>query len=483
MSDDVTDEKNSEEENFADLLDSYSAGMNEDVNLGDKIRGEIISIGKDSVFVDTGTKIDGVVDRSELLDDNLELAYKEGDILELYVVSYNGSEIRLSKALSGAGGLNVLREASRNYVPVEGKVKGETKGGFHVEVLQKRAFCPISQMDLSYIESPKEYVGETYLFLITQFEEDGRNIVVSRRKILEKEQEKARKQFFEEMTIGTQLEGRVTKLMPYGAFVELRPGIEGMVHVSELSWSRVGKAEDVLKAGDTITVKVVGIEPGKRPGQMKIALSMKQITENPWDSIEDKFSIGEKIRGKVTGCAKFGAFVEIEPGIEGLVHLSEMSYEKRVLKPEDIVTPGETVEVMIKEIDMGKKRLSLSLKEAKGDPWIDIGEKYRVGQSLEGTLEKTEKFGYFVALEPGITGLLPKSKIDTPDKLALTEKLKPGDSIRVIVEEIHPEERKVTLSPADAVDEGDWKSLAGEQKKSLGSLGEKLEHALKSKDS
>jgi len=482
VSDNVIDEKDSEEESFADLLESYGAGMNEDVQIGDKIRGEIISIGRDAVFIDTGTKIDGVVDKAELLDDDRELPYKEGDVLELYVVSHDGDEIRLRRSLSGVGTLHVFGAAFRRAVPVEGKVIRECKGGFHVEIMQKRAFCPTSQMDLKYVESPDDYLGETYEFLITRFGEDGRNIVVSRRELLEEEQEKARKQFFEDIAIDTQLEGRVTKLMPYGAFVELFPGTQGLVHVSEISWSRVEKAEEVLKTGESVTVKVIGIEQGKQPGQMKIALSIKQIIGDPWDRVQDKFFIGDKIKGKVTGCVKFGAFVEIAPGIQGLVHISEMRYKKRILKAEDVVAVGGTVEVMIKEIDVEKKRISLSIRDAEGDPWIDIGEKYRVGQSVEGTIEKKEKSGYLVGLEPGITGLLPKSKIENSYEPTLIEKLRQGDAITVIVEEIHPDERKVILGPGDSIDEDERRSFAKDAEKPMGSLGEKLERALQSKN-
>ncbi len=196
MTDKMADENEiGEEESFADLLDSYGAEVNEDVRVGDRIRGEIISIGRDSVFVDTGSKTDGVVDKVELLDDNLEMPYKEGDILELYVVSNRGNEIRLSRALSGQGGFYVIEEAYEKGAPVEGKVKSVCKGGFNVEILQKRAFCPVSQIDMKYVETPDDYVGETYLFLISQFEEEGGNIVVSRRQFLEIEYKKASSEF------------------------------------------------------------------------------------------------------------------------------------------------------------------------------------------------------------------------------------------------------------------------------------------------
>ena len=482
MSEDFVEENNNKEESFADLLESYSGGMEEDLQLGDKIKGKIISIGRESVFVDTGTKIDGVVDRDELLDENQELPFKEGDILELYVVFNNGNEIRLSKVLSGIGNTRVIGEAFRKAVPVEGKVKEECKGGFQVEVMGKRAFCPISQMDLKYVESPDPYLGETFSFLITQFDEDGRNIVVSRRELLEKEQEKNREAFFSEMAIDMEFEGRVTKLMPYGAFVELIPGVEGMIHLSEISWSRIERPEEILAIGDMVTVKLIGLEQGKRPGEMKLALSMKQMTWDPWDSVEETFQIGDKIKGKVTRCVKFGAFVEITPGIEGLVHISEMSYKRRVLKTEDMVTEGDTVEVMVKEIDAENRRISLSMKEAEGDPWIDIQEKYKVGQSIEGIIEKKERFGYFVSLEPGITGLLPKSKIESSQKPSAIEKLGQGEVIPVIVEQIDPDERKISLSPGDKKDEEDWRNYTKESEKPIGSLGEKLKQALKSKN-
>ncbi len=239
--------------------------------------------------------------------------------------------------LSGVGGLNLLQDAFDSGLPVEGTVKEQCKGGFHVEMMQRTVFCHISQMDLKFVETPDDYIGKVYPFIISRFEEEGKNIVVSRRMLLEKEQEAGQKKFLEEVSPGSILEGKVSSLKPYGAFVELFPGLEGMAHVSELSWSRVEKPEDILSKGDSVTVKVLDIKQGDKPGHLKISLSVKQAEGNPWDSDEEKFHEGDKVRGKVTRCMDFGAFVEIAPGIEGLVHISEMSYKKRVLKPEEIV--------------------------------------------------------------------------------------------------------------------------------------------------
>jgi len=483
----MTDPKNEDENNdateesFAAMLDAYSPGLETEINIGDKIRGRVISIGKESVFVDTGTKVDGVVDRAELMDKDQQLDLTEGDTLELYVVGLTDDEIRLSKAVSGIGGLEMLKEAREKAIPVEGRISETCKGGFRVEILQRKAFCPISQVDINYVEDPAEYVGQTLNFLVTTLEERGKNIVVSRRALLAREQEKSRKAFYETLSVDSVMDGQVTRIMPYGIFVQLADGVEGMVHVSELGWSKVDKPQEVVTVGETVQVKVIGIEPDKRPGMLKISLSMKQLAEDPWDSADQHFHEGDKVLGKVTRCANFGAFVEVAPGIEGLVHISEMSYMKRVLKPEDVVTAGETVSVLIKEIDMEKRRLSLSIRDAEGDPWVDVADKYTIGQSLEGVLEKKEKFGYFVTLEPGITGLLPKSRIGKARRSSEIERLKDGDPIPVIIEAINTGERKITLMPGNTEDEQNWQKFAGDTGTSMGSLGEKLQQAMSQK--
>jgi small subunit ribosomal protein S1 len=484
MTDQFDDDNNEDnEKSFAEMLDAYSPGPDAEVGIGDKIRGKIVSIGRDSVFIDTGTKIDGVVDKGELLDKDGQLALQEGDILELYIVALSEEEIKLSKAVSGIGGLHMLSEAYEKAVPVAGKILETCKGGLRVEVLQRTTFCPISQVDLNFVEDPADYVGKTFDFLITTFEENGRNIVISRRALLAREQEKARKAFYETLSIGNIMNGTVTRMMPFGAFVKLSEGVEGMVHVSELSWSKTAKPETLVKVADVVRVKVINIEPDNKRGLLKIGLSMKQLHQDPWESAGEKFHEGQKILGTVTRCANFGAFVEVAAGIEGLVHISEMSYKKRVLKPENEVSVGETVSVLIKEVDLEKRRLSLSIRDAEGDPWVDVPEKYTVGQVLEGILEKKESFGYFITLEPGITGLLPKSNIRRLSEPAVVEKLKEGASIPVLIESINPGERKITLAPGNAADEQNWQTFADSSKSSMGSLGEKLQHALSKKKS
>ena len=482
MSDKPIDESTeNQQQSMADLLDSYAPEEGSAIQVGDKIAGKIISIGRESIFVDTGHKMDGVVDADELLDENGELPYAIGDTLELYVVSLRGGEIRLSRAISGIGGLTMLQDAYDNGIPVEGRVTETIKGGFSVEVLKRRAFCPISQIDTLYVEHPEDYVGQTLRFVITELEENAKNIVISRRVLLEQEQEKAKKTFFETLSIGSVFEGRVSTIMPYGAFIELFPGVEGMVHISEISWARLASPDEVLHTGDTVKVKVLDIQTNEATGEKKVSLSMKQIDADPWESINERFASGDKIRGKVTRCMDFGCFVEIEPGIEGLVHISEMSYTQRVNKPQDVVSQGDIVDVMIKEIDPEKKRISLSMKDAEGDPWIDVKDKYQIAQAVEGTIEKKERFGFFISLESGITGLLPVSRIKRHHDPAAIEKMKEGERIMVVIEEIDPAQRRITLAPGDSRDEDDWRTFSKDSSEPVSSLGDKLQKALKAK--
>jgi small subunit ribosomal protein S1 len=347
--------------------------------------------------------------------------------------------------------------------------------------MQRRAFCPLSQIDVAAVEDPSTHVGATYQFLITRIEDKGRNIVVSRRALLNREIEASRQQFLATLNPDDVVEGRVTRIMPFGAFVELSPGLEGLVHVSEISWSKTAQPGDLLKPGDRLRVKVLGIEKSGPKGQTRIGLSIRQLEADPWLSVEDKFKEGDVVRGKVTRCMNFGAFIEISPGIEGMVHISEMSYTQRVHKTEDILKPGDLATVVVKAVDVEKKRVSLSLRDAEGDPWAEVLERFGVGQRIEGILEKKEKFGYFVRLAPGITGLLPIGGIRRSSAAADLEKSREGDTLKVAIEEINLQRRRISLAPASEEDEGNWRQFSAPSAgSSLGMMAEKLQSALSS---
>lgn len=481
----ITNENQAEEQSFAAMLADYDNVSSPKIKKGDKVNGKIIEIGTDSIFVSTGAKIDGVVDITEFTKDG-KLTVAEGDEVELYVVKSGETEIRLSKAISGQGDMRAIQEAYDSKVPVVGRVTGTCKGGLHVEVMKKRAFCPASQIDTKFVEDLAPYVGKEYKFIITQFEPRARNIVVSRKTILLEELSKNRDEFLKTNLPGTIIDGIVTKIMPYGAFVELAPGIEGMVHISEISWSRVDDTNKFFTTSQKIKVMIMGIEEGKREGDVRISLSIKKVEGDPWDNVESKFSVDQVVTGKVTRTAPFGAFVQITPGIEGLVHISEMSYVKRVLKPEEIVEQGDEVSVMIKEIDKSKRRISLSIKEVDGDPWDTIEVTLKKGQVIEGTVEKVETFGIFIKLTPGISGLLPNSSIKRASDPSEFENLKPQDTVKVKINDINIDDKKISLAPATEQDSENWQEYSDatpeEEDSSLGNFGAKLAEALAKKE-
>jgi small subunit ribosomal protein S1 len=479
---DDTPEQNPEEMSFAELFESYNENLGRELAPGDMVEGKIISVGKNSVYIDTGTKSDGVVEKHELLDETGEFPFQAGDVITLYVVSLSESEIILSKAISGAGKAALLEDAVQNRTPVEGKVTAVIKGGFHVDILGKRAFCPVSHMDVKYVETPEDFVGQTLHFLVTRYEENGRNIVISRKNLQMEQIKEAQQKFLVDVAVGDTFHGTVTRLMPYGAFVELAPGVEGMVHISELGWSRIDKPDEVVQPGDSVLVKLLKIEHQTGQDVPKISLSVKQTGADPWDSMDAAFKTGDQVTGKVVRLTGFGAFVEIAPGVDGLVHISEMSHTKRVMRPEDVVEKGRDVQVVIKSIDMDAKRVSLSIKDALGDPWTGISVRYTPGDVLEARLEKKETFGLFIGLEPGVTGLMPISSIRNSADAKSYDLLKPGDAVTVLVQQVDEENRRMTLAPPDQKDTDDWKQFAGDKKdKPMGTMESVFTEALKKK--
>lgn len=488
-----------EEMSFAEMLQKHEEEEppQERFTPGQKVTVKIVAITNDTVFVSTGSKVDGIVDREELLVDG-ELPCAVGDSLELYVVTATSQEVRLSKIIRGAGSLQALEDAKEAGLPIEGKVTSQVKGGYTVEVLKRRAFCPGSQIDLRASDDPEAYVGKTFAFVITRLEKGGRNIVLSRRVLLEREQAENRAELLSKINEGDVLEVSVTRLTPFGAFVELAPGVEGLVHISELTWARVTSADEAVSVGDRIRVKVLAItETDKGP---RISLSAKQVTDDPWKDIEARVKPGDIIDGKVVRTAPFGAFVEILPGIEGLVHISELSYERRVNKTEDVVVAGDQVSVMVKDVDPLKKRISLSMREVAGNPWDTVGENFEVGQIVTGTMEKRAPFGFFITLAPGITGLLANAVL-TEDARKSFGALNEGDAVSVRIREIDLAGKKVSLLPEseDAVasapsssprrerhaqaEEKDWKKHMpkGDSGSSFSSLGSALQAALDKK--
>jgi small subunit ribosomal protein S1 len=469
--DDESSEKGSSE--FARMFEESMTGIGKKLSPGDKIRAEVLSLGKDEVFVSTGTVDDGVVLKSELVDKEGKLGVNIGDFIDLYVTRVQGGQVMLSPKPTAKNMAEDLEDAFDMMLPVEGRVTEPCNGGFRVSLMGKTAFCPISQMDLRRIDDPSAYIGKKFEFVITQFGERGRNIVVSRRKLLEEQKELSQAAFAEDHKVGDIVRGVVTRLEKYGAFIEIAAGLEGLCHISEVAWSRLSEPNEVLQVGQEVDAKILKIEEGS--GRLNISLSIKQAGGEPWANMPAHIKAGEIVEGKVTRCVKFGAFVELAPGIEGLIPLSEMSYTKRVLRAEEIVKEGERVSVMIREIRPDDRRLSLSLKDAGGDPWAMVSYKFPEGSVAKGRVERREPYGIFVKLDDGIVGLLPKSKaLENPD--FPYEKVKIGDEVTVEIGDVKLDERRISLGVPQDPEAGAWKSFGGASAggKSMGTLGEQF---------
>ncbi len=359
--DDEQMESGSEVQDFEQMLNDSLNKRDRKLSLGDKVKAEILSVGKEQVIVSTGTRHDGYVPSSQLQDGAGNARYKTGDFVDLYVTYIKGSEIFLSPNSTSNSLAEGIQEAFDNNQAVEGKVDSVNKGGFQVIVFGKPAFCPMSQMDQKRIEKPEDYIGKRFEFKITQLAEGGRNIVISRRKVLEESQGAAMANFQDQRKVGDIVTGKVTRLEPFGAFIEIAPGLEGLAHISELSWTRVASPKDVVEPGQVVSAKIIRIE---NEGRLKISLTLKQSENDPWQNLPTHVETGRVVAGKITRCMPFGAFVELHPGIEGLVPLSEMSSTKRVAQATEVVQEGEQVSVLIKEINPQAKRISLSIKGA-----------------------------------------------------------------------------------------------------------------------
>lgn len=446
MSDEKMNSGEESGEDFASMLESQENSQVR-VQVGQKVSGTVIEITDDSVFVNVGVKIDGIMDRKDFIDNEGNLTVAPGDTVEAWVTKTTSQEIILARSMSGAG-MAAIENAKDAAIPVDGRVIDVCKGGYHVEVLGKTAFCPGSQMESGDANS---MVGKTMQFLITRVESRGRNIVVSHRALQDREREANLEKLLESMKEGDVVDGVVTRLAPFGAFVELAPAVEGMVHLSELSWARIMKADEAVKEGDHVHVKVLKISKEKgRDGRehTRISLSIKAAMGNPWDDIVARLPVGNIVQGKVMRLAPFGAFVEVLPGIEGLVHVSEMSWGRRVNKPEEVVKPGDIISVKVKEINTEDHRVSLSLRDAEGDPWADATTRFPAGCTVEGRVESHSKFGLFVTLAPGITGLLPEGIIRATKTSDQFQNLDKDAPVTLEVQRIDEAAHRITLVPA-----------------------------------
>jgi small subunit ribosomal protein S1 len=429
-----------------------------ELSAGQALEAKVVGFSHDSVFLDVGGKAEGVIDRSELLNEAGELTVKEGDRVEVRVISADGGTLKLGKVLAHQSMKNrdAVRQAYESGMPIEGKISGQNKGGLDVQIAGMRAFCPASQIDIRHVENPAELVGQKLSFKVTEFKDGGRNIVVSRRAVLMEGQKKAAEEALSKLSVGQRVKGRVTSVKDYGAFVDLG-GVEGLVHVSEISHGRVVKPGDVLKPGQEVEVAILGIEDRKErepregregrdrggdrdPGK-KISLSIKALESDPWEKAQSSLREGIKVRGRVQRIQPFGAFVELFPGVDGLIHVSNMSSE-RINDPRQLVKEGDEVEATVVSLDWEKRRIGLSLVKTPQE----LAGELHVGSVLEGTIDRIEGFGVFVKLPGGARGLVPVVETGTQRGADLKKEFTPGKKAKVSVLEVDPNSGKIRLS-------------------------------------
>ncbi len=375
-----------EREQFAALLDQYTPaarptpGAKSETEVGSTVSGKILEIGPDSIFVDLGGKAEGILDRLELADDEGRLTVAVGDTVEAQVAGTDpeSGAVRLRKRFGrGPEVASAVREAFALGAAIEGRISAVVKGGVEVDVAGLRAFCPASQVDLRYVENLGELVGRRVAFRITRLEEGrGRpNLVLSRRAVLEDEARARAAVAMEKVKVGAVVAGRVTSLAAYGAFVDLG-GVEGMLHVSEISHARLAHPQEMLEVGQELEVQVLRIEPGK-DGRDRIALSRKSLEASPWQDAERRFPVGTELTGQVRRIESFGAFLQIAPGLEGLVHVSELDRDRRISHPRERVSLGQELKVRVQAIDAEKRRISLVLAPGENEARAEEVERLR----------------------------------------------------------------------------------------------------------
>lgn len=387
-----------DEKDFGAILAEFESGQESDAGsdpeIGDRVSGKVLSIGGDTAFVDVGAKTDAVVATAELLDRDGDLTVGVGDTVEGMVTGTDEAGCLILRvrpgAASGLGAgdtelaLQEVEQAKTHGIAVEGTVSEAVKGGVRVNVSGLRAFCPISQLDTVYVENAEDYVGRRLRFLVRKFERAGRggkpDVVLSRRDVLEEEERQRREELLAELEPGSVVRGTVTSVTSYGAFVDLG-GIEGLLHVSEMAHGRIEDPSTVVSEGDNLEVKVLKIEDKEGRDGKRISLSRRALMDDPWDDVADRFSIGETVPGMVKRLETYGAFVEIAPGVEGLVHISEMSGERRVGHPKEVVDLGHEVQVRILDVDTERQRISLSMAAAARE-----GEEEYAGREEGGGL-------------------------------------------------------------------------------------------------
>ncbi len=433
------------DESFAALFEK-SCGPSDWLSPGQKVRAKVVSISGDFVYIDLGGKSEGVIEISEFMDTDGVRTVNEGDEIDAFFVSVQDGIRRMTTRINGysAFTLESIRSAYEAGIPVNGEVKREVKGGFEVSVGGVRCFCPFSQIDLKGGREGGVYLGRTFPFKVVEYEQDGRNVVVSRRVLLEEEKQARISKLKESLVVGADVKTIVRSVQNFGAFVDLG-GIDGMIPASEISWDRTENVTDILSPGQEVTARIISLDWEKN----RLTLSIKATLTDPWASSAEKYPVDSRVNGTIVRLTPFGAFVKLEPGIDGLVHISNLGAGRRINHPKEVVEVGQLVEAYVLAVDPQNRKISLSLQPKVEPKKIVLPQ---VGEAIEGVVEKVMPYGVFVRINSGLTALVPNSEMGTPSGTDHKRMFRAGTEMKAIVIEVDTAHGKVRLSRRAALE-------------------------------
>ncbi|MDE2698081.1 MAG: 30S ribosomal protein S1 [Gemmatimonadota bacterium] len=448
------DESEYSEAEFNEMMELYEETL-ETIKQGEIVVGTVRSIHDGIVVVDIGFKSEGAIPLSEFGDPP---AIEEGDEIEVFLESIEDQEGQVVLSKTKADFMRVwdrIKDAYDSDQIVEGRLMRRIKGGIVVDLFGVDAFLPGSQIDIKQVKNFDQFLGNVYPFRIIKLNKNRRNIVISRRVVLEEERSRLRKQILATLEVGQVRQGSVKNITDFGAFIDLG-GLDGLLHITDIAWGRVGHPSEVLSIGEEVEVKVLNYDEKRE----RISLGMKQLQDHPWKDVEEKYPVDNKVIGKVVSITDYGAFVELEQGVEGLVHISEMSWTQHIRHPSKLVSIGDEVEVMVLRVDQEGQKISLGLKQVQPDPWEDLDQKYPSGTPLRGIVRNLTNFGAFVEIEEGIDGLVHISDMSWTKRIRHpSEVIKKGQELDVIVLNIDKERRRISLGHKQTI-ENPWAKLA-----------------------
>ena len=450
---DLYDESYSDEE-YQKMLDLYE-GTLQSIQEGEIVKSKILRVTDSHVILDVGFKSEGAVPIEEFKDPSAVTPGDEVEVLLENLEDEHGSVVLSKKKADFMRVWEKIREAYENDEPVAGTLQKKIKGGVVVDLMGVDAFLPGSQIALRRVPNLDELLGKSYEFKIIKLNKRRRNIVVSRRVILEADRAEKRESLMTELAVEQVRKGIVKNITDFGAFIDLG-GVDGLLHITDMSWGRVSHPSEMVQLGEEIEVKILDIDWNRE----RISLGLKQLQSYPWEDVHKKYPVGARVQGKVVSITNYGAFVELEPGIEGLVHISEMSWTRNVRHPSKVVSIGETIEAVVLKVDPEDEKISLGMKQTEQDPWVMLPMKYPIGTRISGKVRNLTSFGAFVELEPGIDGLIHISDMSWTKRVQHpSEVVKKGDDVEVSILSIDPANKRISLG-LKQLQEDPWLKIA-----------------------